>query len=396
MFATKPEYSGRFQIFVNNLRGGSLLTVAEANAFGKDSKTLESEVAAYFASGAGEGVTISARPLDPKHDFGEHSFDEQFAELYLADAFVASDRQRAERGYKAAANGGYRAQAQEGIALLVLAENGDPREYLDGAIAAGTKNAWVYAKAAESRTPGEAAGLLKTARELNPRWWLPPAQLAELAEKPAEKEALLVEACQKNPRGSDLWEKLAELQSHQGKGSAAQNSWIRAEDAAANLAEREAIHKHREALENERLDTEEAAKRKAAEDAQAEDTRLRNEQLARIHAAEQRANASGGTGAADQTESGIAHWWNAGERPLEAQLLRVDCLGQQARLQLKTSAGKLMSLLVADPSKIEMDGTGAELACGAQQPVRQVSLNYKPRPDKKLGTMGDVVAIHFE
>jgi hypothetical protein len=81
---------------------------------------------------------------------------------------------------------------------------------------------------------------------------------------------------------------------------------------------------------------------------------------------------------------------------VEAQLIRIDCLGQQARLQLKTSTGKALSVLVVDPSKVEMDGTGAELGCGVQQPVRQVSLNYKPRPDKKLGTLGDVVAIHFE
>lgn len=396
LFATKPEYSGRFRIFVNNLRAGSLVTVAEANAFGKDSKTLESEVAAYLPSAPTQGITISGRPLDPKRDVGEHDFDADVADLYLGDIWLETDRSRAEQNYKAAGNAGFQALAQEGLARLILQEKGDPREYLDRAIAAGSKDAWIYAKAAEGRPPPEAAGLLQTARELNPRWWLPAAKLADLAQKPAEKEALLLEACRKDPRSAALWQSLAELQSRQGKGSAAQNSWIRAEDAAATPAERARIHQRRESLENERLDAEAAARRKQAEAAQAEDNRLRNEQLARIHSAEQRANtANGGDGQAS-TETGVAHWWNSGERPVDAELIRVDCLGQQARLRLKTGAGKVLSVLVVDPSKVEMYGANATLACGAQQPARKVSLNYKPRIDKAMGTSGDVVTIHFE
>jgi hypothetical protein len=397
LFATKPEYAGRFRIFLNNLRGGSLLLPAEANAFGKDSKTLEAEVAAYFASGAIADTKISARPLDPKGDFGEHAFDDVLANVYLGDVLLKTDSSKAEQAYKAAGNAGYQALAQEGLALISIEEKNDPREYLDAAMAASSKEAWVFVKAAETRPPAEAIGLLKIAQDLNPRWWLPTAKLAELTDKPAEKERLLIEACRKNPRSSALWQELAELQSKEGKGSATQNSWIRAEDAAASPEERQQIHRHRQDLENQRLDAQDTARRHAADVAQAEDARVRNDELARIRAAEERANGANSTNSAAAAPSGeVAHWWNSDEKPVDAVILRVDCLGQQARLHLKTSSGKMLTLLVADPAKIAMDGSNAVLACGPQPKPRSISLNYKPRADRKLGTTGDVLSIHFE
>ena len=160
LFATKPEYAGRFSVFLNNLRGGSLLSVAEANAFGKPSSALEQEIAGYFAAGAAPAVTTAARPLDPKRDFGEHSLDEALAGVFLGDALLTADRSRAEEAYKAAGNADLEALAQEGFALLAVAEKDDPQQYLEGAMAAGTKSAWVFAEAAESQNPAEASTLL--------------------------------------------------------------------------------------------------------------------------------------------------------------------------------------------------------------------------------------------
>ncbi|MGA8593644.1 MAG: hypothetical protein WB676_02775 [Bryobacteraceae bacterium] len=396
LFATKTEYSARFSVFINDLRGGALLEVAEANAFGHDSKTLEQEAAAHLDSGSADAVTISARPLDPKRDFGEHPLDSPLAELYLADTKLKTDSRFADQAYKAAGTAGYQSLAQEGFALLVVEGGGDPREYLDGAIAAGSKSAWVYAKAAENRPAAEATGFLKTARELNPKWWLPPAKLAELASKPAEKEALFLEACNKNPRSSALWQSLAEVQSGEGKGIAAQNSWIRAEDAAATPDERERVQKRRQDLENQRLDAEEKAKKDAQEAAHAEDERLQADQTARIRAAEQRANTANGGSSGSAENKDVLPWWNAGEHPLEASLVRVDCLDQRARLWVKPGKGKTMALLVSDPSRVAIDGTKTALGCGIQQPPPKITLTYKSRLDKELGTSGDVVAIHFE
>jgi hypothetical protein len=235
---------------------------------------------------------------------------------------------------------------------------------------------------------------------LNHRWWLPPARLAELAQSPREKEALLTEACKKNPRLASLWETLAELQSKEGKGVSAQNSWIKAEDAAASPEERARVHQEREKNESERLDAAAAAKRAEADAAKAEDERLKNEHLSRIRTAEERANEANG-GAPAQTAqaeppNGVVPWWNPGERPLEANLIRVDCIEQHARLWLKPASGKTLALLVDDPSKVSLDGPKAQLGCGVQQPARKVSLTYKARLDKTLGTSGDILAIHFE
>jgi hypothetical protein len=395
MFATKPEYAGRFSVFLNNLRGGALLSVAEANAFGKPSDVLEKEVAVYLASGVIPEITVSARPLDPKRDFGEHSLDETLAAVFIGDAFLKTDHAKAEEAYKAAGNADLESLAQEGFALLAKAEKNDPDEYLEDAISHGTKSAWVYAEAADSGSAGDASASLMKARELNPRWWVPPAKLAEITEDPRQKEQYLKEACQKNPRSADLWQELAELQTRQGKGQAAQNSWIRAEDAAASPEERSAIHGKRRALENDRLDAQQNARKQEAQAAKAEDDRLREAQLARIREAEQKA-ATANSGGKDESSGEVLQWWNAGEHPAQGDLMKVDCLGEQARLLLKLDDGKRLSLLIADPAKVRKEGPDAEFACGALAKPRKVSLTYKARPDKRVGTAGDLISIRFE
>ena len=75
LFATKFEYGTSFHIFLNALKGGSTLRAAEHNAFAKDAAELEREAAANLAKGDWQPVSVSGRPLDPKHDFGEHSLD---------------------------------------------------------------------------------------------------------------------------------------------------------------------------------------------------------------------------------------------------------------------------------------------------------------------------------
>ncbi len=395
LFATKPEYAGRFSVFLNNLRGGSSLSVAEANAFGKQSSVLEKQAAAYFAAGTIPEVTTSERPLDPKRDFGEHSHDDALANVFLAETFLKTDRAKAEGAYKTAGNADQEAIAQEGFALLAIAQKDDPQEYLEDAITAGSKSAWVYTEAAESKSPTEASTLLMKARELNPRWWAPAAKLADLTEDRRQKEQFLLEACQKNPRSAALWQQLAELQTRQGKGKAAQNSWVRAEDAAATPEERKAIHAKRQSLENERLDAQENARKQEAASAKAEDDRLRNEQMARIRKAEQKADETNSAGT-DESKGDVLQWWNTGERPVESNLVRVDCVGEQVRLVLKSDAGKPLSLLVADPAKVHKEGPDAQLACGALASPRKVSLTYRVRPDKRMGTAGDVVSIRFE
>ena len=102
LFATKFEYGSSFHIFLNALRGGSTLRMAERNAFGKDSQALEQEANANLAAHNWQPVAVSGRPLDPKRDFGEHSLDDAVAAVYLADLQLSNDRKAAEAAYKSA------------------------------------------------------------------------------------------------------------------------------------------------------------------------------------------------------------------------------------------------------------------------------------------------------
>ena len=61
-----------------------------------------------------------------------------------------------------------------------------------------------------------------------------------------------------------------------------------------------------------------------------------------------------------------------------------------------TTDHKTLKLLVADPSKVAINGSGQlTLGCGAQQP-RRVSIGYTPNRNAKLWTAGDVINIEFQ
>jgi hypothetical protein len=394
LFATKPEYAGRFNVFMNDLRGGSTLLVAEANAFGKDSKILESEAAAHLSSGAAQPVTIAARPLNPKRDLGEHSIDAALANLYLADTRLEADSKSAEAAYKAAVEAGHVALGQEGLALVAMQDGENSREHLDAAIAGGSTNAWVYVEAARGGPANEAIPLLKKAAELNPRWWAPVYEQSKLAVKPAGKEAMLERAAKLNPRSSALWQELAELQSTNGHGLLAPNSWARAEDAAETPVERAKIQERAGKMRNQRLDAEEAARRQTAEDARVEKEQLRARQQAQIRAAEQRANSA--NGGADNDLKDVVPWFTTQNPSVEGELTRVECEGRQVKIWVKPYGAKVMTLLVPNPPNSSIDGRRASFPCGIQQPPRKLSLTYTPRKDAQLGTTGDVTAIHFE
>jgi len=395
LFATNAEYAGRFHIFLNNLRGGSPLRTAEANAFGSDSNSLEQEAKQFLASGSMQAQTISARPLDPKRDLGQHSMEDVLAELYLADTKLTRKAKEAEGTYKAAIEAGYAALGQEGIALIVTQEGTDATEYLNASMAAGSKDAWVYAEAARRLPETQALSLLRTAAELNPRWYLPVYLQAGFAKDPLQKEALLAQALKLDPRLPDVWQELAVVQSINGKTMSAQNSWARAEDNAMSDEQRQRIRGARNASENNRLDAQEAARRQVENAARAEDQRLRNAQMERIHAAERRANGgiTSSEGARERTE--VMPWWGEDNPLLEGQLLKVDCIEKQARLFIKAGNGRRMELLAKDPSALNSDHSPG-LTCGSQDPPKRLSVTYKPRIDHKLGTVGDVTSIRFE
>lgn len=80
---------------------------------------------------------------------------------------------------------------------------------------------------------------------------------------------------------------------------------------------------------------------------------------------------------------------------VEGTFERLDCLGQQARMVIKTYDGKTVQLLVGDPSQIVLEGGERGLSCGAQKPVHRVVIQYTAKPDAKLQTAGEVTLIEF-
>ena len=302
LFATQFEYQAHFHIFMAALRSGSTLKAAERNSFAVSPEALEKEVAEHLAQANWDSVAVSGRPLDPKHDFGEHALDPVVAQVYVANTQLIANPQLAETAYRNAVNNGGEAAALgfEGLAQVDKLNKQDPHPDFENAIKAHSKSAPVYVGAALDRPAADALPLLKEAAKMNPLWAEPVFRQAQYAETPTEKEALLKRATQLDPRISEYWIELAQLQTANGHASLAQGSWLKAEDSAKNEQERERIHKMRTDSEQARLDAMEAENRREREELHEADQRAKGSEEAAIHAAEERANraldaAAGGT-----------------------------------------------------------------------------------------------------
>ncbi|MBV8570102.1 MAG: hypothetical protein JO319_05790 [Acidobacteriaceae bacterium] len=388
LFATKFEYGASFHIFLTALNGGTDLRAAERNAFGRDPSALEAEAKANLQAGNWQPVPTSGRPLDPKRDFGEHSLSAAVAGVYLANAQMAADPAAAEAAYKAAVAEGGAAAAlgYEGLAALATVRKENPQALLDDAIRAGSKSAPVYVSAAKNVPDAQKLPLLKTAERLNPLWAEPVYLQAQLTEDPAEKEGLLKKATQLNPRATECWIELAQVQTSRGESTAAQGSWLRAEDSAPEGAERDRIVAMRNGSEQERLDAAEAAQRNEREAAHRADQQAQQSEEERIRAAEQRANASLDASSKDQQLSDV-HTWDSlsAKKKVTGILVRVDCLSNGQRLWIKEKAGTTTELFLRVAR--------AELPCGAQTSPRRVSGAYQAHPDENLHTAGEITDL---
>ncbi len=391
LFATKFEYSLSFHIFLAALRDGSTIPTAEQNAFAKPAQALEAEAAANLAAGHWDAVPVSGRPLDPKRDFGEHAVDPELIDVYLAEADAAADPQSAEKAYKAAIATGVAANAAVGYAgLAQLARRQPPaRQALSGRRHFGGQSQRL-------RLPGKSRGTIGrsgrgTAEEgalYNPRWAEPLYRQAQLASKPADREALLRGCTQLDPRRTDCWVELAQLQSAQGEGSASQGSWFRAELSAPTGADKDRIHNLHLASEEQRLDAAEAKRRQEQQAAEEDDDRALRAEAARIHAAERRANRelASESGAAVPSHPATADQFTT--KKLTGTLVAVGCsVGDSATLSVHDRRGQTTKVVLGDKSQLG-------LPCGVQRPPMPVSLTYSEHRDDQLGTDGEVVTLN--
>jgi hypothetical protein len=392
LFATKFEYGAHFHIFLAALRSGSTLRAAERNAFAADPETLEKEVAAHLAKADWDAVSVGGRPLDPKRDFGEHSLDATVADVYVANTQLTANPQMAEAAYKRAieAGGETAALGFEGLAQIARLNREDPHADLESAIHAHSKSAPVYLGAALDRPAEEALPLLKKAAEMNPLWAEPVFRQAQFAEEPKEKEALIKRATQLDPRISEYWIELAQVQTANGHASLAQGSWLKAEDSAKTDAERERIHQLRENSEQARLDALEAERRREREELHEADQRAQVKETDSIQAAEERANraldaAAGGTPVGDAVPFSSL----VPKKKVAGVLTEVDCLKTGARLLVRTKSGETSALFLRETEPLK-------LACGTQRAARRVVVSYSVQPDDVRHTIGDVTEFAWQ
>jgi hypothetical protein len=392
LFATKFEYSASFHIFLKSLQSGGTFRAAEQNAFHQPTDALEKEAAARLASGNWQAVAVSGRPLDPRRDFGEHNISPAVVDTYLADSQLATDRKAAEAIYRAAIEAGGPAAALgfEGLAQIARFEGSDPGSFLDEARKLGSHSAPVYTASAEELPPEQAIPLLKRAAELNPRWAEPVFLQAQLTENPSEKETLLKSATELNRREPEYWITLAKTQTGDGHAASAQGSWLRAEEAAGSESERARIHQMRLDSEEERLNAADAAREQEREAVHIANRRAQQRQANRVRAAEEKANRTLDAEAGSTRPENAVPWTElTPQRRLNGVLIRVDCLGSDARLILKSRDGASTPLLLKNASEFN-------LACGEQRSPARLSVTFAAQPDERSKTSGTVTTLQVQ
>jgi len=114
-----------------------------------------------------------------------------------------------------------------------------------------------------------------------------------------------------------------------------------------------------------------------------------------VRAAEARANRKDPTSWADKK---VEPWWE-GEIPsgkVRGRLTQVDCRGATVRFAIQGEGGKLTRLVIRDPKKVVvLSGGQLDFTCGPQRKPRTVSIEYFPKNDVKLATVGEVATIEY-
>jgi hypothetical protein len=330
-----------------------------------------------------------------ERDFEERPVEPDAARLAVADLLTPQSRAAYQAMVKAAINV---PQSHEGLGLLALQaqQKDEARREFSAAMQAGSKNGRIYMEYARLEPDNaKALAALEQASKLNPKLAEPHFLAAQRAADAERRITELKTAATLDPRRLDYWQSLAEAYLKQGNFGEAAKAWTSAEQAAATGADRERMRKARASIEQQRLDYEEAERKRAAEENARDVARLKEQARAELRAAEARMN-QGKPPA--QTADKPVPWWD-GPKPsgkVRGALKQVDCLGRQFRLVVEAEGGKRTRLLVPDASQIAIQGGGEQaLACGPQN-GRQVSVQFFPKANAKLSTSGEVAVIEFQ
>ena len=393
LLVVDPEYSGKLRVLLYNLRKGVDQDPAYRNAFGKSPAEVEAQAKRHFAEGNFPTTALSSRPMTER-DFPEKPISDADARLARADLLAGT--QSAAEYQRLIRDGVKVAEAEEGLGLLALAghRNDEARRHFAASMEAGSASARCYLEYAKLE-PDDAKAMqaLLRAAGINPKLDEPFALMARRDSDPQKRLAHWKAAAERNPRDPSYWQALAECYLTDHNYAEAAKAWKEGEQAATDPAQRERMRQARMAIEQQRLDYEEAERKRRAEEEARAIEKLKTQARTELHAIENKYN--DGT---PQPSHKAVPWWD-GPNPsgkLAGTLKQVDCLGSQARLIVDGDAHQTVKLLVTDPRQVSIMGRGElTLGCGAQKP-RRVAIEYFPKPNARFGTAGEVATIEFQ
>ena len=355
LLAVDEQYYGKMPVLFYNLAKGGDPDPAYRNAFGKSAKEIDAEVDRYLAAGKFGTVSPPSRPLSLERDFPERAIEPGDAQQILI-GMTKDAEQRAE--------------------YLALVKS-----------------------ARAEKDDGKATAALKRAIEMQPKSAEPHFLLAMKQADAAKRIDALKAVLALDRRNAEYWQALAEAHLLLHDYGEASKAWRAAEQASVTEEQRAKMRQARIDIERQRLDFEEAEKRRIADEKEREIRKLKAEAIAELRAIEARVNKqnSSDPNAKSDPDAKVVPWWD-GPTPggkINGMLVQVDCLGDVARLVVQDAARKITKLAVRDPSKIVIAGGGEQsLGCGKQKP-RAVAIEYYPKADTKLATVGEAAVIEF-
>ena len=393
LLVVDPRFYGTIRVLLYNLRKGVDEDAAYRNAFGKSPAEIEALAKEHLTAGNFQTTSLSSRPMADRN-LSEQSVSAADARLARADLLLGP---QSAADYRALIHDRVKIpEAREGLGLLALREHRTSEALQDfaAAIQAGSISARCYIEYAKLEPErAKATPALLKAASLNPKLDEPYVLLAEHDTDPQQRLAHWKAATDRNPRDPAHWKALAECYLAEHDYSGAANAWKQGEQAATDPAERARMRQARLAIEQQRLDYEAAEKRRQAEEDARELDQLKAQAREHLHALETKYNQG------ESKPSGeVVPWWTGPVPPakITGTLKQVDCLGKQARLLVVRPNGKTVKLLVPDPTQVAISGGGAlALGCGAQK-ARPVTIEYFPKTNARLATVGEVATIQFQ
>ena len=339
LVSVHPDYSGKIGVLLRNLSQGLDQEPSWRNAFGKTRQEIDQQAQEWLKRGTFDTVSLSGLAIDPERQFV--------------------------------------VRPMEGLDAKSLVEGKDNPE-VEGARALLVK--------------GDFAGAAKK----NPRWAEPHFRMAEKESNPGRKLQMLKTAATLEPRNVSYWRALAECATAQNNFTDAAKAWTGAERAASTDAERAQLLKIRHDMEDQRAAHDESEKRRIAEERAREIQKLKDEAMNAVRLAEARANEK-----LKPLEPGRkVEAWSDEPHPagrIRGTLQRVDCISGRAKLVIVGDDSKTTQLLIRAPDKMVVAGEETmNLACGPLKNPRTVVVEYHPKPDAKLGTVGEAATIEFQ